>query len=119
MTGGTFVEGLAVNLDVVLDCVGSGCSSLGFPISDIGPALLSLSFLSVSDLGLPGSARVTASIPFEVGGVLGFLDLVGVESARTFVVPEPGTALLIAGGLAILAVRRRNGTPWVEGRGSR
>jgi hypothetical protein len=108
MTGGDFVDGLAVDLDIVLGCVGSGCSSLGFPISDIGPALLSLSFLSISNLGLPGGARITASIPFEVDGVLGILDLVGIESARTFVVPEPGTIILVAAGLAILAAGRRD-----------
>ncbi len=107
LTGGEFADGLAVDLDIVLGCTGAGCSSLGFPISDVGPALLSLSFLPVFNLGTPGAARIEASIPIEVDGVLGFLDLVGVETGRTFVVPEPGTTILIAAGLAIMANRRR------------
>jgi len=107
MNGGDFVDDLALNLNIVLGCVGSGCSSLGFPISDIGLSLLSLSFLSVSDLGVAGSARIEASIPIEVDGVLGSFNLIGVEVSRSFVVPEPGTFVLLATGLLALAIRRR------------
>ncbi len=107
MNGGNFSADLALNVNIVLGCVGSGCSSLGFPISDIGLSLLSVSFLSVTDLAVSGNARITANFPIEVDGVLGTLDLIGVEVSRSFVVPEPGTFILVAAGLLGLAAQRR------------
>ncbi len=107
MNGGNFSADLALNVNIVLGCVGSGCSSLGFPISDIGLSLLSVSFLSVTDLAVSGNARITANFPIEVDGVLGTLDLIGVEVSRSFVVPEPGTFTLVAAGLLGLAAQRR------------
>jgi hypothetical protein len=104
--GGQFASSLALDLDVMIDCTGTGCSALGMPINDVGLSLLSIPFLPVTDLGVPGSARIETSIPIEIDGVLGTLDLVGVEVSRTFV-PEPGTFALVAVGLGILAGRRR------------
>lgn len=104
--GGQFGAPLSLDLDVSIHCAGVGCGALGMPISDVGLSLLSITFLPVTDLGVPGSARIETSIPIEIDGVLGSLDLVGVEISRTFI-PEPGTFTLVAAGLAMLAGRRR------------
>jgi hypothetical protein len=104
--GGQFAGNLALNMNVQVDCAGSGCGLLGFPISDVGLSLLPISFLPVDALASPGLARIQMSVPIEIDGVLGTLDLVGVEVARAFI-PEPGTFVLVAAGLGVLAGRRR------------
>lgn len=106
MDGGDFTTDLLLDMNVQVGCTGTGCGSLGFPINDVGPSLLTVSFLPVSNLGIPGSAQINVSVPIEVDGVLGTLDLVGVEVARTFI-PEPGTFVLVATGLGLLGVRGR------------
>ena len=106
MSGGDFTDDLALDLNIVMGCVGSGCITLGFPISDIGVSLFRLSFLSVTDLGVVGSSRIEATLPIEIDGVLGSIELVGVEVSRSFVVPEPGTFVLLAMGLVALAAKR-------------
>jgi hypothetical protein len=103
--GGDFIDSLSLFIDATIGCVGSGCGSLGLPIDELGISLLSVSFLPVTDLGIPGAARIETSIPIEIDGVLGTLDLVGVEVSRTLV-PEPGTFVLVAAGLALLGARR-------------
>ena len=105
-TGGDFASDLLLNMNVQLGCVGTGCSLLGFPVYDVGPSLLSVSFLPVSNLGTPGSAQINVNVPIEVDGVLGSLDLVGTEVARSYI-PEPGTFVLVASGLVLLGARRR------------
>jgi hypothetical protein len=104
--GGHFVDDLALTFDTQIGCSGSGCASLGFPVSDVGVSLFALSFLPVTDLTVPGAAQITASFAFEVDGVLGHFDLVGVEVARAFI-PEPGTFLLVATGCTWIAAMRR------------
>ena len=106
--GGHFADDLALTFDTQIGCSGSGCASLGFPISDVGVSLFALSFLPVTDLAVPGAAQITASFVIEVDGVLGTLDLVGVEVARAYI-PEPGTFLLVAAGCTWIAAKRRRG----------
>lgn len=103
--GGDFVDPLSLFIDATIGCVGSGCAALGFPVDELGVSLLSVSFLPVTDLGIAGAARIETSIPIEIDGVLGTLDLVGVEVSRTLV-PEPGTFVLVAAGLLLLGARR-------------
>ena len=104
--GGQFTTDLTLAMNVQIGCTGSGCGLLGFPIYDVGTSLLAISFLPVDALASSGLARIELSVPIEVDGVLGTLDLVGVEMSRSFI-PEPGTFVLVASGLGLLAARRR------------
>lgn len=99
-------QSLSAQLDVNLGCVGAGCSLLGFPVSESGVSLFELGVLSAFSLDQAGSARVEGLVDLELGGVLGTFDLVGIESSRVFV-PEPGTALLLGAGLALMGRRVR------------
>jgi len=99
-------QSLSAQLDVNLGCVGAGCSLLGFPVSETGVSVFELGVLSAFDLDQAGSARVEGLVDLDLGGVLGTFGLVGIESSRVFV-PEPGTALLVGAGLALLARRAR------------
>jgi len=105
-TGGDFTSDLSLSMDTQIGCTGPGCGALGFPVSDVGVSLFTVSFLPVADMGVPGFAQITASFEIEVDGVLGTMNLVGVEVARSFI-PEPGTFVLVAGGIGILALRGR------------
>lgn len=109
MTGGNFSSDLALSMNTQIGCTGTGCGLLGFPASDVGVSLFSVTFLPVSGLGVPGFAQINASFAIEIDGVLGTLDLVGVEVARSFI-PEPGTFVLVASGFGILAATRRRRT---------
>ncbi len=110
LTGGNFSSDLALYMDTQIGCTGTACGLLGLPASDVGVSLFSVSFLPVSSLGVPGFAQINASFAIEVDGVLGTMQLVGVEVARSFI-PEPGTFVLLASGFGILAAaRRRPGT---------
>jgi len=106
LDGGQFVDPLGLQMNTAVGCTGTGCAALGFPINDVGLSLLNVSFLPITDLDVVGGARIETSIPIEIDGVLGTLDLVGVEVARTYV-PEPGTFVLVAAGMLWMAVRRR------------
>jgi hypothetical protein len=106
LTGGEFSSDLALYMNTQIGCTGTACGLLGFPVSDVGVSLFSVTFLPVSGIGVPGFAQINASFAIEVDGVLGTLDLVGVEVARSFI-PEPGTFVLVASGFGILAASRR------------
>ncbi len=95
---------IAMNLNANVGCTGTGCASLGLPILDVGLFNLTAGTLPISGIGTVGTATIAADIPISVGGVLGVLHLVGVETGRSFV-PEPSTAMLL--GLALLAARVR------------
>ncbi len=108
LTGGqtslSFPGTIAINLNANFACAGSGCASLGFPVVDSGLFNLTAGILPISGIGTIGNAQITADIPIALGGVLGVLHLVGIETGRSFV-PEPTTALLL--GLGLLVVRKK------------
>ena len=98
--------GLVLDTQVDVGCSGPGCDILGLPIAVDGPMTPYTSVLSAFGLDVPGEARLEVKVPFELDGVLGFVDLVAIESSRT-IVPEPGTAMLTALALGLLARRAR------------
>ena len=102
----TFGSDLMVDLNVVFGCTGSGCGTLGFPISEVGISALTMSALPIADLEILGGASIQTAIPLTLDGVQGVLNLHGVEVSRSFV-PEPGTFASVAIGLAMLAGSRR------------
>jgi hypothetical protein len=103
-----FLTDLQLDIDVAFGCTGTGCFTLGFPVNESGVFGFSIGFLPITNLGVVGGAGIDISIPIEVGGVLGTLNLVGVESSRIFV-PEPGTGIMVGLGLAVIAASRRRG----------
>lgn len=106
LDGVDFVTDLQLDINVAFDCTGTGCFSLGFPVNENGTFDFAITFLPITNMGMVGGAGIDISVPIEVGGILGTLNLVGVEVGRTFI-PEPGTALLVGLGLVVMGVARR------------
>lgn len=102
----SFPGTIAIDLSANLACTGSGCSVLGFPVSTSGIQNLTAGNLPISGLGTVGAALIVADIEISLGGVLGVLHLVGVETGRTLL-PEPAGLLILGLGLAAVAGRRR------------
>jgi hypothetical protein len=106
-TAADFIEDMFFDLDIALGCTGTGCDPLGFPINVAGINALSFTTMSITGLDTLGTAKIEMSAPVLLDGVLGVLTLVGNETIRSVVVPEPQTGTLVAMGLAVLAVSRR------------
>ena len=102
----SFPGTIAVNLNANLPCTGTGCASLGFPVVDSGIFNLTAGTLPITGIGTIGTANITADIPISLGGVLGVLHLVGIETSRSFL-PEPTTAMLLGLGLLAFRTHRR------------
>lgn len=102
-----FLGTIAIDLTASLACTGSGCASLGLPVSTAGVVNLTTGSLPITGLGTVGAAQVAADIPISLGGVLGVLHLVGVETQRS-IVPEPTGLVGLGLAAALLAVRRRS-----------
>jgi len=100
----SFPGPIAINLNAAIACTGTGCAALGFPVSTSGIVNLTAGNLPISGLGTIGAAQILADIEISLGGVLGVLHLVGVETSRSLV-PEPAGLLLL--GLVAVAGRRR------------
>lgn len=103
----SFPGTMAMNLNAAIACTGPGCSVLGFPVSTSGIENLTVGNLPISGLGSVGMAQIVADIEISLGGVLGVLHLVGVETGRSFV-PEPAGLILLGMGLAAATARRRS-----------
>ncbi len=101
-TGASFTEEMMLNLDVILGCTGAACATLGLPMEVHGIYPLALGFIAVEGLEQIGGAYIEASAPIELAGLLGTLNLVGIESSRQFVVPEPQAGSLILLGLGVV-----------------
>lgn len=109
-TGASFASDLDLDFAANIGCVGSGCAILGLPVTESGVFGLPIGLLPLIDLSVPGAARIDATVPVEIGGVLGELRLLGVETSRS-AVPELGASwllLLAAGGLWAQAVTSRS-----------
>jgi hypothetical protein len=106
LTSATFFDDLMINLNFNFACVGAGCGPLGFPVSILGLTALNLGTVSITGLDTEGTARIEMNTIVELDGVLGELSLVGIETSRIFIVPEPQTALLVVLGLVTLSLTR-------------
>lgn len=110
LTSATFVDDLSINLNFNFACVGVGCGPLGFPVSVLGLTALNLGTVSITGLDVEGTARIEMITEIELDGVLGELTLVGIETSRLFIIPEPQTALLLVLGLVGLSFSRSRRT---------
>lgn len=99
------INGNAGSLICTLSGLPSPCT---IPVDNALAA--ALGSFTVANLNSPPSSS-TADLPVSLTlgalGVTGSVALVLTETSRTFVVPEPGTMLLVAAGLAGLAVTGR------------
>ena len=87
---------------------GTGCTVLGLPATFTGPKTFTINSLAVSKLSTLGSAALSGTFTFTLGGFTAVLSLVGSEVSRTFI-PEPNTFGLLGLGVAGLAAARRRG----------
>ena len=87
---------------------GTGCTVLGLPVTFTGPKTFTINSLAVSKLSTLGSAALSGTFTFTLGGFTAVLSLVGSEVSRTFI-PEPNTFGLLALGVVALAATRRRG----------
>ena len=102
----TFTDDLMLDMNVNFGCTGTGCGPLGFPVSVLGIEALSLGTISLTGLEADGTAQIDVTTAVELDGVLGTLNLVGNETSRLFIVPEPQTATLLLLGLVGLGMKR-------------
>ncbi len=103
----TFSSPYDSNVNANIACFGAGCASLGLPIDVSENVVQPVQPLTVTDLDVTGAALISLNLPVVLDGVLAEFSLVGVETARSWVVPEPGTGALLGFGLLALARRRR------------
>ena len=103
----SFSDPFTSNINANFACTGSQCSALGLPVNEAGVFVLPLQPLVVTNLDVVGSALIDFDLPVSLDGVQAVFQLVGVETSRSFVIPEPGTASLLGLGLLALARRRR------------
>jgi hypothetical protein len=103
----SFSDSFTSNINANFACTGPECSTLGLPVNEAGVFVLPIQPLLVTDLEVVGSALIDLDLPVSLDGVQAVFHLVGVETSRSFVIPEPGTASLLGLGLLALATRRR------------
>jgi len=72
----------------------------------LGIEAFSLGTISLTGLEADGTAQIDVTTAVELDGVLGTLNLVGNETSRLFIVPEPQTATLLLLGLVGLGMKR-------------
>lgn len=103
----TFSSPYNSNINANIGCGGTGCGALGLPINVSGNFVQPVQPVTVTDLEVTGAALISLNLPVVLDGVLADFSLVGVETGRSWVIPEPGTAALLGFGLLALARRRR------------
>jgi hypothetical protein len=100
-----FAGPMQVSQGGVLNCVGPSCDILSLPTTLTGTQLPNLGNMPIANLAAVGNALISGTFAITIAGFTGQLQLVGTEVSRVFV-PEPGSAGLVAFGLAGLAVWR-------------
>lgn len=102
------IDSIFLELIAFIDCSGSDCGVFGvFPVDIEIAQFLPAQTLTVSDANTPGGATISGLIDISFAAFQMSVDLQGTETSRAFVVPEPGTALLVLAGLAALRLHRR------------
>jgi hypothetical protein len=97
---------LFAGLMVHVECSGALCGLFGtFPMDQSDSRGFASTPLALEDLSQPGMASLFGTIESAPGQPL--VELVGKETGRHFVVPEPATGGLVLLGLAALSLRSR------------
>lgn len=97
---------LTLNLDGTIDCIGGLCAALGtFPASVMNSPVepSGLEAFAIEGLDTLGTGTLSGVLPFYLGGNEVFATLVGQETGRTFLVPEPAANLSITASLLTLS----------------
>jgi hypothetical protein len=105
LANAVFMGNLLLSLDVLVNCTpGAICNEIAtFPLSLAGPQTLSnLGTLPIANVNDLGNASIMATLTITFAGLTAQLELVGTEVSRSFVVPEPSTAVLF--GLGVLGL---------------
>lgn len=91
-----------LSLNAFVNCSGTGCATLGFPLSVTGPQPVNFATLPINNINSIGNATIAGLFSMTIGGFTAVLSLVGTEVSRTYI-PEPGSFGLVALGLVGLA----------------
>jgi len=89
----------------MLNCAGPSCAILSLPAALTGVQAVALGSMPIANLAAIGGAMISGTFDITLAGFTGQLHLVGTEVSRVLV-PEPGSAGLLALGLAGLAAWR-------------
>ena len=99
---------LSAGITAHIECSGATCSLFGtFPMDQDDTGSFANTSLVLADLIQPGMTSLLGTIESAPGQSL--IDLVGKETSRHYVVPEPATGTLALLGLAVLAGQSRRG----------
>jgi hypothetical protein len=91
-----------------LGCTGPSCAILSLPTTLNGTQALAIAALPIANINNIGNAFISGDFGITFAGFTGMLHLVGTEVSRSFdPIPEPGTAALLALGLAGMAASRK------------
>jgi hypothetical protein len=100
-----FAGTMHISQSGALNCAGPSCGILSLPAALTGVQFVQLGSMPIANLAAIGNALISGTFPITIAGFTGQLHLVGTEVSRVMV-PEPGSAGLVAFGLAGLAAWR-------------
>lgn len=105
LSNAIFAGPMQVSQAGVLNCAGPSCAILSLPATLGGIQNVALGNMPIANLAAVGNALISGTFAITIAGFTGQLHLVGNEVSRVLV-PEPGSAGLVALGLAGLAAWR-------------